>query len=62
MADDPWDALSDIFSGATADGELPAMAADNVLLAWPPLLEVDVSFMNCAVEVMKRRASISRRG
>lgn len=38
MSDDPWDALSDVFSAATPD-DLPADAADNVLLAWPPILE-----------------------
>ena len=33
--DNPWDVLSDYFDTTTADGEIPAGAADNILIAWP---------------------------
>ncbi len=35
---DPWDQLAAVFSGAFSPDTLAADAADNVLLAWPPLL------------------------
>src|SRR3954471_671746 len=35
---DPWDALSDYFDTTKADGEIPAGAADNILIAWPVIL------------------------
>src|SRR3954454_9559027 len=34
----PWDALSDYFDTTKADGEIPAGAADNILIAWPVIL------------------------
>jgi 2-polyprenyl-3-methyl-5-hydroxy-6-metoxy-1,4-benzoquinol methylase len=39
MENDPWDELSNLFSGAKSGDELPAVAADNVLIAWPPMIE-----------------------
>lgn len=34
-ADNPWDALSDYFDTTKIAGEIPAGAADNILIAWP---------------------------
>jgi 2-polyprenyl-3-methyl-5-hydroxy-6-metoxy-1,4-benzoquinol methylase len=34
-SDNPWDALSDFFDTSKSDEEIPAGAADNILIAWP---------------------------
>jgi SAM-dependent methyltransferase len=34
-ADNPWDRLSDYFDTSKDEGEIPAGAADNILIAWP---------------------------
>jgi SAM-dependent methyltransferase len=33
--DNPWDRLSDYFDTSKDEGEIPAGAADNILIAWP---------------------------
>ncbi len=38
MGKDPWDALVDLFVGEV-EGDLSPTAADNVLIAWPPILQ-----------------------
>jgi SAM-dependent methyltransferase len=35
MPDNPWDRLSDYFDTSKDEGEIPAGAADNILIAWP---------------------------
>src|SRR5689334_3707822 len=35
----PWDALSDYFDTSKDDAAIPAGAADNILIAWPVILE-----------------------
>src|SRR3954454_16722358 len=35
MPDNPWDGLSDYFDTSKEEGEIPAGAADNILIAWP---------------------------
>ena len=35
MADNPWDRLSDYFDTSKDEDEIPAGAADNILIAWP---------------------------
>ncbi len=35
MPDNPWDRLSDYFDTSKEEGEIPAGAADNILIAWP---------------------------
>jgi SAM-dependent methyltransferase len=35
----PWDRLAKTFGDASTSEDLPAHAADNVLVAWPPMLE-----------------------
>jgi len=35
----PWDALSDYFDTTKAEDEVPAGAADNILIAWPVILQ-----------------------
>jgi SAM-dependent methyltransferase len=36
-ADNPWDALSDFFDTTKLTDEIPAGAADNILIAWPAI-------------------------
>ncbi len=33
--DNPWDRLSDFFDTSKDEDEIPAGAADNILIAWP---------------------------
>ena len=41
----PWDTLSRLFAGETTADGIPQGAADNILLAWPPILHaVDMVF------------------
>ena len=35
-----WDTLSSLFTGETSVDGIPEDAADNVLIAWPPVIEV----------------------
>ena len=35
----PWDTLSRLFAGETTEDGIPQGAADNILLAWPPILQ-----------------------
>ena len=35
----PWDTLSRLFAGETTENGIPQGAADNILLAWPPILQ-----------------------
>jgi SAM-dependent methyltransferase len=35
----PWDALSDYFDTSKDDAAIPAGAADNILIAWPVILD-----------------------
>jgi SAM-dependent methyltransferase len=35
MPDNPWDCLSDYFDTSKDEDEIPAGAADNILIAWP---------------------------
>ena len=37
--DNPWDALSDYFDTTKAEDEIPAGAADNILIAWPLIFQ-----------------------
>lgn len=36
---DAWDELSTLFTGETSENGIPEGAADNILLAWPPVLQ-----------------------
>ena len=38
-ADNPWDALSDFFDTSKVADEIPAGAADNILIAWPVIFQ-----------------------
>jgi SAM-dependent methyltransferase len=52
-AGNPWDALSDFFDTTKIEDEIPAGAADNILIAWP----VFFSFLDSAApEAAGRRA------
>src|ERR1700738_2101645 len=35
MPQNPWDRLSDYFDTSKDEAEIPAGAADNILIAWP---------------------------
>ena len=37
---DPWDKMAGLFSGDDARDGIPRGAADNILLAWPPILRL----------------------
>lgn len=40
MTEDVWDKLSGTFAARGDQDEIPADAADNILIAWPPILEL----------------------
>jgi len=39
MSAENWDALAGFFGGPPGPEEIPATTADNILLAWPPMIE-----------------------
>src|SRR4051794_31492088 len=41
----PWDALSDYFDTSKAEDEIPAGAADNILIAWPVILQFIATYV-----------------
>jgi trans-aconitate methyltransferase len=51
-ADNPWDALSDFFDTSKLADEIPAGAADNILIAWPVIFQ----FLDSVAPAAGRRA------